>query len=82
MFCVRDNTTTLGTSTPSLSHLMVFLFLCSSGLDEASQGPLKGAESAQKNPSRVRDGDEGGTKEKSLSPTEGVIFHKKEAEKN
>ena len=44
---------------------------------EASQGPLKGAMSAQKALQRVPDGDEGGggkKRERSVYPNDGLLF--------
>ena len=52
------------------------IFLGPETLDEASRGPLKGAVSAQKSPSRVRDGAKGVVGEERMKivfPWRGVI---------
>ena len=58
--CVSCSCRCSGTSAPSAAHLMVSLFLCSSGSNARGVArALEGRRVSSKSPSRVRDGDEG-----------------------
>ena len=84
----------LGTSAPSATHLMVSLYLCSSGSNVPGESRAKeGHRVSSKSPSRVRDRDEGvagRNGREQCFPDEGSLicppgksmsFHKKETEK-